>query len=405
MSRLPPHLQQRIRRVFPEAAAGQLWLVGGVVRDLLAGRPARDLDLLTSLDGSTLARLGFRAVAPKSSVPLWLRADPAGGVMEVTCLGDGRLEDDLRRRDFTINAMALNLAGEIIDPCGGAADLQAGVLRVCRADSFAADPLRTVRAWRFAAEGYAPDAACLVLLQGNDWAAELAALPVERCSRELLKALAAPAPERFFAGLAACGLAAGWLPELHSMASVPAGPLDKHPEGDLLTHSLQVLTRLAQRSDDPLARFCAVFHDLGKLATPQELLPRHHGHEETGAAMARDFCRRLVLPVAYRNALAATCRLHGKAFRWQEMRPGSRIALAQLARRAGIATILPLVAWADHPHGGGMPGWEPTLAVAQLNAQQLGISAERLAALPATERGPFLDQLRARQLAQLTEQG
>jgi tRNA nucleotidyltransferase (CCA-adding enzyme) len=399
MNLLPAPLRQRILRVFPEAASDQLWLVGGAVRDLLAGRPGKDLDLITTLDGVALKRLGFRAVAPKSSVPLWLRSDPAGGVIEVTCVAAGQLEEDLWRRDFTVNAMALDLDGVLLDPCGGRGDLQARRLRLCRADAFAADPLRTVRAWRFAAEGFEPDAECRTLLANPAWLAALAALPVERCSRELLKALAAPYPERFCAGLVASGLADGWLPELQRMQDVPAGPLEKHPEGDLFTHSLQVLSRVATRSADPLARFCALFHDLGKLATAKELLPRHRGHEEAGAELAKAFCTRLALPLVYRNALAGACRLHGKAFRWAELRPGSRVELAQQARRAGIASILPLLAWGDHPPAGELPGWELALAASELTAAELGVSMERLEELPPAQRSAHLDQLRASWLA------
>lgn len=399
MSLLPAPMRQRILRVFPAAASGQLWLVGGAVRDLLAGRPAKDLDLLTTLADGELQRLGFRAVAPKSSVPLWLRSDPAGGVIEVTRVAAGRVEEDLWRRDFTVNAMALGLDGVLLDPCSGRDDLQARRLRVCRADAFAADPLRTVRAWRFAAEGFEPDAECCALLADPAWPAALAALPVERCSRELLKALAAPHPERFCAGLVASGLADGWLPELQRMRDVPAGPLEKHPEGDLLTHALQVLSRIATRSADPLVRFCALFHDLGKLTTAAERLPRHHGHEEAGGELAKALCIRLALPVDYRNALAGACRLHGKAFRWAELRPGSRVELAQQARRTGIASFLPLLAWADHPHGGELPGWELALAAAGLTAAELGVSVERLAELPPAQRSAHLDQLRASWLA------
>jgi tRNA nucleotidyltransferase (CCA-adding enzyme) len=386
-------------RIFSDTPPDRLWLVGGVVRDLLAERPARDLDLLTTLDASELRRRGFRPVAPKTSVPLWLRADPAGGVIEVTCIEAGGLETDLRRRDFTVNAMALGLDGKLADPCGGAADLRAGVLRVCRDDCFAADPLRTLRAWRFAAEGYLPDAACLTLLRDPAWPAMIALLPVERCSRELLKALEAPAPERFFAGMVESGLAAGWLPELPRMREIPAGPLDKHPEGDLLTHALQALTRVAGHTNDPLARFCALFHDLGKLATAPELLPRHHGHEEAGGDMARDFCNRLALPATYRTALAGACRLHGKARHWAELRPGSRIELAQQTRRAGIAAWLPLLLWGDHPLGGEMPGWEVALETAELSAAQLGVTPERLEQVAAGERSGYLNQLRAQRLA------
>jgi tRNA nucleotidyltransferase (CCA-adding enzyme) len=187
----------------------------------------------------------------------------------------------------------------------------------------------------------------------------------------MLKALAKPDPVRFFSRLLQFGIARDIIPEIFQMPKVPAGPLEHHPEGDLFTHSMQVLERMCRSTPDPAARFCALFHDLGKLSTPKELYPRHHGHDRAGAAAAPAFCKRLRLPLALQRALQAACRLHNTANHWGELRDSTKIELALEARKGGIEEILPLVVAADL--GGPLPGWEDALRVAALNSAQLGI--------------------------------
>lgn len=397
---MPQALRDRLYAIFPKRLHARLWLVGGAVRDLLAGRELRDLDLLAALPAAELAALGFRPVEARTTVPIWIRSSADRSLVEVFLLqSDADVEDDLLRRDFTVNAMALGFDGRLYDPCGGASDLAAGRLRSCQPSSFADDPLRVVRALRFEAGGLRLDAATRQQLLDRDWNNALARLPVERFSRELFKALAADEPGRFFRGLIEYRIGENFLPELFRMAQVPAGPVEKHPEGDLLSHACDVLEVVAVRSTDRLARFCAFFHDLGKLATDPQLLPRHHGHEERGAVLADFLCRRLQLANAQRQALIAVCRLHGLANRWHELRLGTRLQLAEQARRARVETILPLLAGADHPAGGGMPGWEEVLAVAGLNAAQLGIDVAELECQPEMERAAFLRRRRLQLLA------
>jgi tRNA nucleotidyltransferase (CCA-adding enzyme) len=191
-----------------------------------------------------------------------------------------------------------------------------------------------------------------------------------------------------------------WLPELFRMGAIPAGPLQYHPEGDLLTHAVEVLQRAAALSSDPLTRFCAFFHDLGKLATDPALYPRHHAHDEVGFRMASAFCNRLALPATYRKALAWTSRLHAHLNRWEELRDSTRIKTAEQATKAGIATILPVVARADKAGGITPAGWPLALAVAAMNTVELGIAAERLAAMPKENRAAFIMQKRVEKLRQ-----
>jgi tRNA nucleotidyltransferase (CCA-adding enzyme) len=179
--------------------------------------------------------------------------------------------------------------------------------------------LRIFRAFRFAAEGFSLTAEAAALIRGRTWEDALLKIPVERFSREMLKAFAAPDPQSFFRGMVEFSVGRNWLPELFRMAQIPAGPLQNHPEGDLLEHSCEVLERVSSVSADNLARFCAFFHDIGKLATDPVLYPHHHGHEDAGFRTAEQFCRRLALPTDYRRAPWIS-RLHGNANRFHELR-------------------------------------------------------------------------------------
>lgn len=386
-----------LRGLFPADCHDRIFLAGGSVRDLLLGRPGVDLDLAAALPPAVLHRLGFTRIAGKSTAPIWLRTTAPAGKIEITLLPEdaplaAALAADLHRRDFTVNAMALGLDGTLHDPLGGRGDLAAGRLRVCRDDAFRADPLRLLRALRFECAGWRLDAASEELIREGGWDAPLRAIPVERCSRELLKALAADTPQRFPARLVELGLGRDWLPELFRMAAIPAGPPRHHAESSLLAHSLQVLERLSAHSADPLARFCALFHDLGKLATDPALHPRHHGHDRAGFALAPPFCTRLALPAAYRRALAWSCRLHTSVNRWEELRDATRLRIAGQADRAGIAGLLPLLAAADRAGQGPPAGWAMVLEIVRMNAAALGIDPARLTALPPARRAVLIRQ-------------
>lgn len=229
---------------------------------------------------------------------------------------------------------------------------------------------------------------------GEDWSDAFSSMPVERFSNEMLKAVARKSPERFFQRMIEFNVGAEILPEIFRMPLIPAGPLEHHPEWDLFTHSIQVLQRVAAMTDDPLARFCAFFHDLGKLTTDPALYPRHHGHDDAGFKMAAALCNRLCLPSTYRKALAWISSLHGKANKWDELRDSTKISMAEQAIKAGIAGILPLVSAADKPGGLPMVGWDDAVRVAGMSTRELGIDQEKLEAMPTENRPPFILQKR-----------
>lgn len=388
-----------LRPLFPAELHDRIFLVGGAVRDLLLGKAGVDLDLVVALPEGELTSRRFRPVRPKDAPPILMYHSPALGKIEATCIaGIADLTDDLRRRDFTINALALALDGQLHDPLGGVADLEARRLIPCSVDTFLADPTRLFRAFRFAADGWELSPETAALIEQEEWNERLQHLPIERFSAELSKAFAQTNPTAFFALMLHFNVGRPLLPELFSMPEIPAGPLEHHPEGDLFTHSCQVLAAVVAQNEQPLARFCAFFHDLGKLATDPALYPRHHGHDEAGFAMAPAFCNRLALPAAWRTALAWSSRLHGPANRWQETRDSTRIRIAAGALKGGIAEILPQLTAADWPEGPGMPDWLIALAAARLSSAQLGISSEQIERLAPAKRGALILQKRVEYL-------
>jgi tRNA nucleotidyltransferase (CCA-adding enzyme) len=384
-----------IANLFPATLHPRIFLVGGVVRDILLGREHSDIDLAAALSGEEFAACGFRMVAGKTTAPIWFRHDSALGTIEVVPLEDvAGLTGDLQRRDFTANAIALNLSGEIVDPLGGRADIQCKLLRACTPRTFLDDPLRLFRALRFEAAGWRLTPEALDLIRRQVWSQELEQIPAERFSREMIKALGSLQPERFFQRMWELQVGENFLPELFSMPVVPAGPLIHHPEGDLFTHSVQVLQRVSTLSDAPLARFCAFFHDIGKLATPPDLYPRHHGHDLAGYKMAAAFCLRLRLPAHYGTALAWVSRLHGTFNLWDQLRDTTKLKMAAQAIKAGITDILPLVSAADKGEVGEPEEWRTAVSLAGQSACDLDINLQQLEILKPAHRSDYILQSR-----------
>ncbi|HJV66268.1 MAG TPA: HD domain-containing protein [Geomonas sp.] len=362
----------KIKAFFPAPLHERLLMVGGMVRDILLGIECQDIDLVAIVPPAELTRLGFRLVESRSTPNIYFFFHRELGKLEVTRLDSpDELQADLQRRDFSINALAMTFEGHIIDPLDGRSDLASKALRACSADSLHNDPVRIFRALRFECEGWRLDGEAEAQILSHDWSEDLRAVPVERFSQEMLKALAKDEPARFFRRMLELQVGKNYLPEIFRMPEVPAGPLQYHPEGDLFAHSLQSLERMSLQSADIKARFCALFHDLGKLVTPEDEYPKHHGHENAGADAAGAFCRKLRLPASFQRALQATCRLHGNGNRWQELRESTKIKVALAAMKGGVESILPMVVSSDS--GGVMTGWEETLGIASMNAAQLGL--------------------------------
>ncbi|HAD04587.1 MAG: hypothetical protein A2091_13200 [Desulfuromonadales bacterium GWD2_61_12] len=396
------------RRLFPPALWPRLFVVGGTARDLVSGAVPNDLDLVAAVAAGDLAALGFRPVATTQGAAIHFKYRPGVGKVEIVLIpAPEALADDLRRRDFTATAFALPITGgAVYDPLDGVTALHRRLLIPTSPESFRDDPIRLFRAFRLLCAGWTLSPAAVALIQAQGWEAALARCPVERFSGEMVKALAFPAPQRFFAAMLEFDVGQSLLPELFRMPAVVAGPPEYHPEGDLFSHALETLAAVTAQSAEPLARFCGFFHDLGKLATDPALYPRHHGHEEAGAALALTFCQRLRLPAVWRTALAALCRDHGKARRWDELRDGTRVTLAEAAVKAGTTELLPLLVACDGGRGGVMPGWETAVAAARLSSRELGIRPEQfegdaaagIPPLTPTERQGLVHQARVAEL-------
>jgi len=386
-----------LKALFPRPLHDRLFLVGGMVRDLLMGVECQDVDLAAAVTPQELAPLGFRPVSPISTPGIQFLFHREFGKIELTLIPSPEaLADDLARRDFTVNAIAMTLDGMVVDPLDGRRELAGRVLSMCSADSFRRDPGRIFRALRFECDGWRLDRGAEEAITAEKWNDRLALLPVERFSGEMLKALAKPDPCRFFRRMLQLGVGEAFLPELFRMTAVPAGPPEHHPEGDLCTHSLEVLERVALATPDPKARFCGFLHDLGKLATPPELYPKHHGHDHAGAEAAAPLCRRLRLPLQLLRALEATCRLHNSANRWGELRAATKVKLAQQAVKGGIVETLPFVVAADF--GAELTDWRRAVEVAGLSALQLGLDQAVLQGMPAEKCQQLIMQRRVEAL-------
>jgi tRNA nucleotidyltransferase (CCA-adding enzyme) len=317
----------------------QVYLVGGAVRDGLLGLPVRERDwVVVGGTRAELLRLGYREVG--NDFPVFLHPEtqeeyalarqerktgPGYRGFEVQFGPEVTLEQDLARRDLTINAIAQAEDGALIDPYGGRRDLEARVLRHV-SEAFVEDPVRVLRVARFAARfarlGFQVAPETLELMRAIVARDELAALVPERVWQETEKALKESRPGEFFSVLRACGALRPIFPELDALFGVPQPP-QWHPEIDTGVHTLMVLEQAVRLDADPEVRFAALVHDLGKGTTPPAEWPRHHGHEERSVALIEAMAARLRVPTGYRDLAVIVARYHGIVHRALELRPGT----------------------------------------------------------------------------------
>jgi tRNA nucleotidyltransferase (CCA-adding enzyme) len=241
------------------------------------------------------------------------------------------LEEDLRRRDLTINAMAESEAGEVIDPYGGQADLAARRLRHV-SEAFVEDPVRILRvarfAARFAALGFTVADDTLQLMQRMTAAGEVSALVPERVWQETERALGEARPEVFFETLRACGALAVIFPELDALFGVPQPPR-WHPEVDTGVHVMLALRYAADAGAPAAVRFAVLAHDLGKARTPRAHWPSHHGHEELGVPLIEALCERLKVPNGHRELAVLAGRYHTRVHRAGELKAATLLTLLE----------------------------------------------------------------------------
>ncbi len=322
-----------------------IYLVGGAVRDQLLDLDIKDRDwVVVGGSASKLRALGYKSVGKDFPVFLHPESHEEYALARVERkTGHGyagfefdasesvTLEEDLSRRDLTINAMAQTLDGELIDPYGGHSDLKAGLLRHV-SDAFSEDPVRILRVARFAsrlhARGFTVHESTLSLMRSMVDNGEVDHLVPERVWAETQSALAGDNPQVFFDVLRACGALDALFPELEALYGVPQ-PAQWHPEIDTGVHTMMVLYQASILSSDPEIRFAALVHDLGKATTPKDLLPSHHGHEQRSVDLVRKLCRRLTIPNRYRDLAVLVAELHGKVHRVFDLKLTTLLKLLQ----------------------------------------------------------------------------
>ncbi|WP_028449980.1 multifunctional CCA addition/repair protein [Chitinibacter tainanensis] len=320
----------------------QIYRVGGAVRDRLLGLPVKDVDwVVVGATPAAMLAQGFQPVG--KDFPVFLHPDTHEEYalarlerksghgytgFEVHASPDVTLEEDLLRRDLTINAMAEDADGQLIDPYGGQADLAARTLRHV-SPAFAEDPVRILRLARFAARfGFATAPETMALMRQMVAAGEVDHLVPERVWQEIAKGLLEARPSLMFAALRESGALARIAPELDALWGVPQRA-DYHPEVDTGLHTMLVLDYAAAQGWPLATRFAALCHDLGKALTPADVLPRHIQHEMRGVPQVEALCQRLRVPSECRDLAVLTCREHTLVHTAFELRPATVWQLLQ----------------------------------------------------------------------------
>ena len=314
----------------------KVYLVGGALRDEYLAQPVSDRDwVVVGATPKDMQELGYRQVG--KDFPVFLHPEsqeeyalarrerktaPGHQGFAFDTEASVTIEEDLLRRDLTINAIARAHDGSVVDPYGGRADLDARILRHV-SPAFTEDPLRVLRVARFAARlkplGFTVADETAQLLATISHSGELSTLPAERVWTEFQRSLTCSNPMPFITTLRDCGALSALFPELNNLYGIPQ-VAEYHPEIDCGIHNEMVLQQICNLTEDPVTRFAALCHDLGKATTPTDLLPSHHGHEERGAEITSQFARRLRIPNDYKDLAVLTARFHSHCHRAFELK-------------------------------------------------------------------------------------
>lgn len=406
----------------------QTFLVGGAVRDALLGLPVHERDwVVVGARPDDLLALGYTPVG--KDFPVFLHPETKDeyalarterkngrGYHGFTVFADPSvtLEEDLARRDLTINAIAQADDGTLFDPWGGRADLDARLLRHV-SPAFREDPLRVLRVARFAARfatlGFRVADDTRALLREMSASGELTELTAERVWQETQRALAGPSPRVYFETLRDCGALAVLFPEVEKLWGVPQRA-DYHPEVDTGVHVMMVLDAVSALSSDPVVRFAALTHDLGKAETPADVLPRHIGHEHRSVRLVNQLCDRMRVPNAYRELAVHVAHYHGLSHRVFDLRPSTLLELLEKTdafRRPQRFDDFVTACEADHRgrlHYGEKPYPQADYLRAALaatidTAQQIDIGALRATGSTGPAIGEAIRRARVERLAQL----
>ena len=399
------------------------YLVGGAVRDKLLGLEASERDfVVVGARADELKVLGFRPVG--RDFPVFLHPEtheeyalarterktaPGYQGFDFFASPEVTLEEDLLRRDLTINAMAMDDEGHLIDPWGGMRDLEARVLRHV-SPAFAEDPVRILRISRFVARfrhlGFVIAPETLDLMRSMVDAGEIDALVPERVFREFERALQTEAPEAFLETLRECGALSRLFPEISALFGVPQDP-KSHPEVDTGRHTLLVLAQSALLTQDPKVRFSALVHDLGKALTDASAWPSHPDHEALGLAPLEALGRRLKVPGDYLRLARKVVRWHGQIHKAQSLSSEQLFELLEQLDALRSPESLEAVLMACKADARGRPGHEKDpypqaerMLEALKNAQSVRVSDLDVAGLQGVALGAALKAARIRAIAE-----
>jgi len=386
----------------------QIYVVGGAVRDELLGTASADRDhVVVGATPEELLAQGFRPVGKDFPVFLHPQSNEEYALARTErksgrgyhgftfhAAPDVTLEEDLARRDLTINAMARDEQGRIFDPFNGRADLQAKILRHV-GPAFAEDPVRLLRIARFAARfadfTIAPETQALMRRMVAD--GEVDHLVAERVWQELAKGLMEDRPARMFEVLRECGALARLLPEVDALFGVPQRA-DYHPEIDTGIHTLMVVEQSARRGYSLPVRYAALTHDLGKALTPADILPRHIGHEERSVRLVEQLSARLRVPGECRDLALLMARYHGNIHRAADLRASTIVGLFEKCdalRRPGrfqqlleacICDYTGRLGWEDRAYGSPQYLLAALAAVNAVNAGEIARACSDPAKIP-----------------------
>ncbi|MFT4060488.1 MAG: multifunctional CCA addition/repair protein [Legionella sp.] len=373
----------------------KVYLVGGAVRDQLLNLPIKERDwVVVGASPEQLLEKKFRQVG--RDFPVFLHPETneeyalarterksAPGYYGFSCdfSTSVTLEEDLARRDLTINAIAQDEQGHIIDPHNGCYDLEHKILRHV-SPAFVEDPVRVLRLARFAARyhylGFRVAAETRSLMYSMVQQSELLHLVAERVWQELQRSLEEKNPEQFFIILRSCDALRVIFPELHALFGIP-NPYHYHHEVDSGVHTLMALQGAVAMTEDPVIRFAALVHDLGKAKSPMKNWPSHHGHEEQGVPIIDALCTRLRIPNEYRILATTVSRYHLMIHRLFELRAETIVGVLEKVdafRRPGLFYNMLLACKADAEGAGRKVDYRQSKLWAYLLAECAKISAQ-----------------------------